>query len=377
MHLITYIIGILVLCILPDALLIGKAIKSGNKTLLYIQIATISLFILSIVGMLIGMHYSTHMLPVLCFGMIFFCLYVPKWLYLPFGLWNKHRIGILVACLGWLLLMYGLCIGRTEIETRSVTITSAKIPKAFHGFRIVQLSDVHLGSLLQNEHWIKHVPQRINALRPDLVVFTGDLVNTYAEEAEGWESVFCQLKAPHGKWACKGNHDYSHYQWRNNIDSTQNAQAVEHAYKQLGWKLLNNASTPLVKEQDTLFLCGVENISRPPFLSYGSVSKALQGIPDSLTVIMLSHDPIAWEDSIKQHRNVLLTLSGHTHAMQMGIDAWSMHFSPAAWIHPYWDGTYQENGQYLHVNRGLGYVGFPFRIGMKPEITLIELYSTE
>lgn len=377
MHLITYIVGVLVLCVLPDVLLWRKAIKTQNKPLKYTLLATNVLFLLSIVGMAIGMYYATHMLPVLIFGTIFFAIYVPKWLYLPLGLFNKHKTGMILAALGFIMVMYGLCIGRTEIEVRKVNITSNSIPAAFHGYKIVQLSDLHLGSLLKDEFWIKDLASHIDKLQPDLVVFTGDLVNTYAAETEGWESIFNAIQAPDGKWACKGNHDYSHYKWRNDIDSAQNAIAVTEAYKKLGWKLLNDSSTVLTKGTDSLYVCGVQNISRPPFHSYGSVSKAMQNIPDSLPIIMLSHDPIAWEDSIRQHKNVLLTLSGHTHAMQMGIDCWGIHLSPASIMHPYWDGTYQQDGQYLHVNRGLGYVGFPMRIGMKPEITLIELYSEE
>lgn len=377
MHLITYIVGVLVLCVLPDVLLWRKAIKTQNKPLKYTLLATNVLFLLSIVGMAIGMYYATHMLPVLIFGTIFFAIYVPKWLYLPFGLFNKHKTGMILAALGFIMVMYGLCIGRTQIETRTVTIKSSQVPPSFNGYRIVQLSDIHLGSLLKDEYWIKNLPQYIQSLNPNLIVFTGDLVNTYAEETEGWESIFNAIQAPDGKWACKGNHDYSHYKWRNDIDSTQNAIAVTEAYKKLEWKLLNDSSVVIKKGNDSIYICGVENISRPPFHSYGSVSKAMQNIADSSLVIMLSHDPIAWEDSIRQHKNVLLTLSGHTHAMQMGIDCWGIHLSPASIMHPYWDGTYQQDGQYLHVNRGLGYVGFPMRIGMKPEITLIELYSAE
>lgn len=377
MHLIVYILGVLLLCVLPDVLLWYKAIKQKLKPLLYVQIITNVLFVLSIIGMMVGMKYATHMMPVLIFGTVFFAIYIPKWLYLPFGMFNKHRIGMVLAAVGFMLVMYGLCIGRTQIETRTVTIKSSQVPPSFNGYRIVQLSDLHVGSLLKDEYWIKNLPQYIQSLNPDLIVFTGDLVNTYAEETEGWESIFNAIQAPDGKWACKGNHDYSHYKWRNDIDSTQNTIAVTEAYKKLGWKLLNDSSTVLTKGTDSLYVCGVQNISRPPFHSYGSVSKAMQNIADSSLVIMLSHDPIAWKDSIQQHKNVLLTLSGHTHAMQMGIDFWGLHLSPASLMHPYWDGTYQQGDQYLHVNRGLGYVGFPMRIGMKPEITLIELYSAE
>lgn len=377
MHLIVYILGVLVLCVLPDVLLWRRAIKDKNKVLLYTQIITNTLFILSIIGMGVGMQYATHMLPVLIFGTVFFAIYVPKWLYLPFGMFNKHRIGITMAALGFILVMYGLCIGRTQVETRTVTIQSAQVPRSFDGYRIVQIADLHLGSLLKDEYWVRTLPEYIQSLEPDLIVFTGDLVNCYADEANGWEAIFNRIEARDGKWACKGNHDYSHYKWRNDIDSLQNTLAVNDAFKKLGFQLLNDSTVVIKKGQDSIFVCGVENISRPPFRSHGNVSKAMQCVPDSVTAIMLSHDPIAWIDSIQQHKNVLLTLSGHTHAMQMGIDCWGLHLSPASWMHPYWDGAYQQGDQYLHVNRGLGYVGFPLRIGMKPEITLIELYSAE
>ena len=367
----------MIACILPDTILFIKAVKEKNKALLWTQISTCALFLLSIIGLAIGSQYTTHMMPLLCFGIIFFLLYVPKWFYLPWGLFNKHRIGILMASAACILLLYGLCIGRTEIETRHVKIKSSLIPPAFNQYRIVQISDLHLGSLLKDEYWIKNLPQQINALEPDLVVFTGDLVNSYAQETNGWENIFNNIDAPDGKWACKGNHDYSHYQWRDDMDSLANLAAVEQAYKQLGWTLLNDSSVVVKKEADSIYLCGTQNISRPPFRSYGSVQKAMQGVPDSTCVIMLSHDPIAWKDSIQQHHNVVLTLSGHTHAMQMGVDVLGVHVSPASLMHPYWDGTYQYKQQYLHVNRGMGYVGFPLRIGMKPEITCIELYSAE
>ena len=378
MHLIVYILGVLLLCVLPDVLLWYKAIKQKLKPLLYVQIITNVLFVLSIIGMVVGMKYATHMMPVLIFGTVFFAIYIPKWLYLPFGMFNKHRIGMVLAAVGFMLVMYGLCIGRTEMQQRTIVINSPQIPQAFDGYKIVQLSDLHLGSLLKDEYWVRQLPQAINNLEPDLVVFTGDLVNCYADETIGWEELFKQLEARDGKWACKGNHDYSHYnKWRNDIDSLQNTLAVNDAFKKLGFQLLNDSAAVIKKGQDSIFICGVENISRPPFGSHGSVSKAMQSVPDSVVAIMLSHDPIAWQDSIRQHKNVLLTLSGHTHAMQMGIDCWGIHLSPASIMHPYWDGTYQQDGQYLHVNRGLGYVGFPMRIGMKPEITLIELYSAE
>lgn len=379
MHLITYIIGLLIICVLPDTLLFWKAIKSGNKTLLYTQIITCSIFLLAIAGMLLGVLHTTSMIPVLCFGMVFFSLYLPKWLYLPFGLSNHHRTGIVISCVGFLTLLYGLCIGRTEVQVRPVIINSPHIPQSFNGYRIVQLSDMHLGSLIKDEYWLRHLPQQINALAPDLVVFTGDLVNSYASEADGWEEIFAQIDAKDGKWACKGNHDYSHYNWRGDIDSIANIKAVESAYKRLEWKLLNDSSTIIQKGNDSIYLCGVQNISRAPFKSYGNLSKTLQSTNDSTAIIMLSHDPIAWEDSIKYHKNVVLTLSGHTHAMQLGLDCWGLHLSPASLMHPFWDGTYQHeyHGQYLHVNRGIGYVGFPFRIGMKPEITLIELHTAE
>ena len=374
MHLIVYILGVLTLCLLPEILLWRKAVKHKIKPLLIVQIITNVLFVLSIAGMAVGMHYATHMMPVLIFGAIFFAIYLPKWLYLPFGMFNKHRMGITMAALGLMLIMYGVCIGRTQIATRTISIASPQVPRAFDGYRIVQLSDLHLGSLIKEEYWIRNLPQQVQALQPNLLVFTGDLVNCYAAETNGWEEIFNQLNAPDGKWACKGNHDFSHYKWRNDIDSLQNIAAIDEAYRQLGWQLLNDSSVVLKKETDSIYLCGVQNI---PFQSYGQITQTLQQVPDSALAILMMHDPIVWNDSVCQYNNVVLTLSGHTHAMQMGIDFWGLHLSPASMIHPYWDGTYQQGGQYLHVNRGLGYVGFPFRIGMKPEITLIELRSTQ
>lgn len=269
---------------------------------------------------------------------------------------------------------YGFWIGRYRYRVHEVTLFLPTLPKGWEGVRLVQLSDLHSGSFL-DPRALHPAWEKIQALAPDLLVFTGDWVNVYAEELGPFVADLRQLSAPLGKWAVWGNHDYGDYaRW-----ATSAEKAADHAYlaslvEAAGFRVLDNATYSLVQAGEPLFLLGVGNWSAwRRFQRYGDLAQAWQDIPPGACTILLSHDPTHWEYQVQGKYPIALTLSGHTHGLQMGVEGTTWRFSPASWLYTYWAGLYQKAGQYLYVNRGLGYVGLPARVGIWPEITMIRL----
>ena len=290
------------------------------------------------------------------------------------------KTGITFSLLAFILLMYGVLFGVYRFKVYDEQVKIQKIPPSFEGLRIVQISDLHLGS------WISKKPLReavteINNLYPDMVVFTGDMVNFTSDEAFRFEEILRSVKAPLGVYAILGNHDYGDYvSWPDSLSKQRNLFALSQFYTRIGWRLLRNESVVIYKGSDSLLLIGVENWSvKKLYGQKGNVKKAI-GMHKTMPLeILLTHDPSHWQFEItKDFPDIDLTLSGHTHGFQMGINTKWVQFSPAQWMYKYWGGLYQRNGndgklQYLYVNRGLGHIGYPGRIGMNPEITLITL----
>lgn len=283
------------------------------------------------------------------------------------------KAGLIAAGLPFLSMIYGMSKGRFNYFVKKVPLTFKNLPSAFDGFKIVQISDLHLGNYNKEYHQLYPIVDMINQCNPDLIVFTGDLVNNFADETIGWDSLFSKLKAPYGKFSILGNHDYGNYsRWRTEHDKAQNFRQIIQAHERFGFKLLNNENKMLQKGNDTIALTGVENWGHPPFPQYGDLKKALKGTEDTPFNILLSHDPDHFDAEVVKSP-VDLMLAGHTHGMQMGIQFKNFRWSPAQWKFKYWDGLYRTNDKALYVNRGLGFVGIPMRVGMPPEITLIEL----
>jgi predicted MPP superfamily phosphohydrolase len=218
--------------------------------------------------------------------------------------------------------------------------------------------------------------KEVNELKPDLIVFTGDMVNNFSSELLPWIETLQKLKADYGKYAVTGNHDYGDYSlWNSKQEKEKNLKQFYQNMENAGFHMLNNAHIPIVIQNDTLWLVGVENWGKPPFSQYGNLSKALEGVPENSLIILLTHDPSHWRAEVLSHP-IALTLSGHTHAMQMGVEIGHVKWSPAKYIYPEYDGLYQQGKQYLYVNRGQGYLGLPGRIGMQPEITQFTLKNS-
>ncbi|UTW64146.1 metallophosphoesterase [bacterium SCSIO 12741] len=282
--------------------------------------------------------------------------------------------GIVMAGLPFLSMVKGITFGKYDYRVHRVPLTFPNLPKAFDGFTIAQLSDIHTGSFDSKSSVLKGI-EMVNDLKADLVVFTGDLVNSRSDEVLPFMDIFSKLSSPNGVMSTKGNHDYGiYYQWENQEAHTQDQLNLAKYHKELGFDLLNNENRILEKDGEKMAIVGVENWGLPPFPQVGDLDKALQGTEEVPFTVLLSHDPSHWDEKVLSHsRNIDLTLSGHTHGMQFGVDLTWLKWSPVKYKYPRWAGLYREADQYLYVNRGFGFIGFPGRVGILPEITLFEL----
>jgi predicted MPP superfamily phosphohydrolase len=243
------------------------------------------------------------------------------------------------------------------------------------GLKIIQISDIHSGSFLLKEP-VQESIRMIMEQKPDIIFFTGDLINALASEMEPFIEMFSSINAPLGVYSILGNHDYGDYhQWSNKEEKQKNFDELKQMHKNLGWNLLLNEHRQIPVKETLLNIIGVENYSaHPRFQKYGDLKKATEGLNGGSFTILLSHDPSHWDDQvIKDYRQIQLTLSGHTHGFQFGVEIPGFKWSPIQYVYPRWAGLYQLESQYLYVNRGLGYLGYPGRVGILPEITLLTL----
>lgn len=285
-------------------------------------------------------------------------------------------VGVGAGLLPFSTLLYGMWRNPYRYKVRRAQVSVASLPSALEGLRIIQISDIHSGSFTLKEP-VENAIRMINDLDPDIICFTGDLVNNRTVEMVPFVDMFSQLKARYGVFSVLGNHDYGDYwQWPDADSKKANFEEMIGMHKQLGWNLLRNAHRVLPIGDSALLLAGVENYSaNPRFHRYGDLNAALQDAPEDIPCVLLSHDPSHWEAQVLNHpRQIDLTLSGHTHGMQFGIEipGW-IKWSPIQYLYKQWAGLYQQSSQYLYVNRGLGFLGYPGRVGILPEITLIEL----
>lgn len=288
-----------------------------------------------------------------------------------------YRFGAVAAAMPFAAAAYGMLKGRWDFRVINETVSSPKIPDAFDGFKVVQFSDAHLGSFFNNYKPVEAALKIINDLQPDVILFTGDLVNNYSAEAEQWIPYFKKLRAKYGKFSVLGNHDYGGYGQYDAPDGKQkNFNRLIEIHREMGFKLLRNENVQLVKGPAAIDLLGVENWGVKPFPQLGDVDQAKQGTSKSAFKILMSHDPSHWDvEILPRHSDIDLTLSGHTHGAQFGVELGNIKWSPVKYKYKRWGGMYAQGKQKLYVNRGFGYIGFPGRVGMPPEITCFTLKS--
>ena len=283
------------------------------------------------------------------------------------------KAGMFAATVPIVTMGYGILLGAHDYRVRRVKVKLPHLPNAFHGLRIGQLSDIHSGSFF-NKTAVQGGVAMLVRERPDIIFFTGDLVNDRAEEMDEYLSIFSKIRAPLGVYSTLGNHDYGDYiMWPSAIAKRQNFRAICKAHELLGWRLLMNEHHIITQGTDKLAIIGVENWGTGRFAKYGRLDKAYQGTESSPVKLLLSHDPSHWDAVVRpQFKDIDITFS-HTHGFQFGVEIGSFRWSPAQYIYKQWAGLYQEGHQYLYVNRGFGYIGYPGRIGILPELTILEL----
>jgi len=286
------------------------------------------------------------------------------------------RLALIISAVPFLASIYGIVAGRFNFNVVKKTLSFTKLPASFDGFKIVQFSDLHIGSLAGHKDQLEKAIDLINEQKPDVIFFTGDMVNNIATELDGWEKTLSKLSAKHGVFSVLGNHDYGEYfPWDNEEDKQANIQSLKNRQKNMNFNLLLNDNRIIGKNGEQIAIVGVENWGNPPFPQYGNLQKALEKTENVPFKLLLSHDPTHFDMQVAGKEDIALSFSGHTHGMQFAINFGGISWSPVKWKYKKWRGLYQHknNEQYLYVNIGLGYIGFPGRVGTDPEITVIEL----
>lgn len=285
-----------------------------------------------------------------------------------------RQSALTIASVPFASMLYGITKGKYNFKINKLNIDSKNLPKSFDGFRIVQISDIHSGSF-DSRDAIKEGIDLINQQNADVILFTGDLVNNDSREVEPFIDDFKKLKSKNGVYSVLGNHDYGDYKkWNSDKEKEDNMQLLYQYQKQMNFTLLNNQNAIISKQGEKIGIIGVENWGNAPFPQRGDLDKAILGLEDVPFKILMSHDPTHWNKKVIPHKSHFdLTLSGHTHGMQFGIEVPGFKWSPSQYIYPEWADLYEKSGQYLYVNRGFGFLGFPGRAGIRPEITVIEL----
>lgn len=285
------------------------------------------------------------------------------------------QIAIGLASIPFASLLYGMFRGKYNFKVLSYKLEYDDLPEAFEGFKIAQISDIHSGSF-DNPKKVQYGVDLVNAQDADVVFFTGDLVNNRAEEILPWIQTFKKINAKHGVYSILGNHDYGDYSpWESPEAKKKNMEDLKKAQKKMGWDLLLNESRFIEKQGQRVAILGVENWGSGGFKKAGDLNKALSNVAAEDFKILMSHDPSHWEAEVIPHPfNIHLTLSGHTHGMQFGIEipGW-IKWSPIKWRYKQWAGIYEKLNQRLNVNRGFGYLAYPGRVGIWPEVTVITL----
>jgi predicted MPP superfamily phosphohydrolase len=386
-----FIAFIIFLIIIPDIYIYLRFIRNRVRTSIAALHWVISAYFI-IVSLSILFNINTILSPDTSYHFMIFitalgAVYIPKLVFVTFDLfffltkkrWRKIQYaGYILATIAFFAITYAVGWGKFNFQRREFTVTLDNLPDNFDGYKIVFFTDMHLGNFSGLQKRVKPLFDMMNRENADLIVFTGDMVNNFASEFDGWEPYFLNLKSKDGKIAILGNHDYSvYYNWKSNDLRSANQQGILDGIRKLGFNLLLNQSVTIGKECDTIAIVGTENWGRAPHPQYADLEKAMKDTETIPLKILLTHDPDYWEEFIVGKEKIPLTLAGHTHGAQIGVDWGFIKLSPAQLRINFWDGIYKINDQYLIVSRGVGNAGVPARLGMSPEYVVITLRKKE
>jgi len=388
--------------ILFDIRSMVKKVRQRRATWIYLSFMAVCYVLLFSLMFMPVRNEDGEILPVMWILYTYLSLFVPRLVYLVFSLFGRlvrlifrpkrkryymAYTGAGIGALVFIMLWVGVLYTRHHIETNKVELASERLPDAFEGYRIVQFSDAHVGTWGNDTVFISKLVDEINALDPDMIVFTGDIVNRKTKEMSPFLNVLKRLRATDGVFSVLGNHDYGDYiDWKDLKDKKSNQNLMKEWQKEMGWDLMYNEHRFITRENDTIVLIGVENWGEPPFHQYGKLTEAYPlsndstyNLNDNRFKILLTHNPEHWIREVKKISNTDLTMSGHTHAMQMMVSAGEWKWSPSKYKYPTWGGLFEDKGKdgtpmFLYVNIGSGEVGMPSRLGSAyPEITEIVL----
>ncbi|MDE5561259.1 MAG: metallophosphoesterase [Bacteroidaceae bacterium] len=299
--------------------------------------------------------------------------WMPGWIHALFAMLRVPRIGIAARAMLFAAMLYGICFGWKRPTVREIAVSSLRVPPAFRGYRIVHISDLHIGTYRAAPHVMEKIVELVNDAQPDLIVFTGDIVNMSPEELTPFTGILSRMQAADGIVSILGNHDYCTYGRKRNVtEAAEQQQKIIAMQRAMGWKMLLNENIVLHRGTDSIAVIGVENDGRPPFPARADLVKAMCGLRQETFKILLSHDPSHWRSAVAGHTDIDLTLSGHTHAMQLRIG----NISPSRLLYREWGGIYTHGRQHLYVNTGTG-SNVPFRLGAWPEITVLTLTEAD
>lgn len=388
-----YVMIILILLIAIPDIFFYRRLKNKNVKPIYLVLHVVpALFFTGLfLYMKFGMPYLHNyrlVVVIMWFVFLFLLIYIPKLLHIIFyflhvlyrRIFKKESpyfdiVRVTLTVIVVTVMFMSAYVTPRMFEVTHAEVTIKGLPDAFDGYKIVQLSDIHLGSWNRKYNKFEPVIHLVNEQHADLIVFTGDMVNNFANETEGWEPLFTQFKAKDAKYAILGNHDYGDYtEWKDLSKKELNRNQIKENIRKLGFQLLLNENQVIRKGADSIYIVGVENWGKLRDAQYGDIAKALKNTNPVTPKIMLSHDPTHWDSQIFGKKDVALTLSGHTHAAQLGVSLFGRLYSPASLVFKYWYGLYKVGNQYLYVNRGLGFIGIPMMIGVRPEITVLTLH---
>lgn len=373
------ILTIIALLVLPD-IYISTVLLRGTWWRILCWLPTIAMMILTAAFM---RGHNSQTVLVLLFGAVL-CIGVPKLILCICSLAGRaaglipalsaapragDTVGCVLAAAVAAISIFSMTAGRTILAVKRTTMEFEQLPEAFDGYRIVHFSDLHAGSFGRSTRFMSRLAEAINAEQADAVMFTGDIINSSFEELEPFGQVLAQLRARDGIYSVTGNHDYSEYhRWPTRDGAARSLELVKRAEREAGWNLLLNEHRIITRGGEQIAIIGVENVGRPPFPSKGDLRKALDGLPENMFKVLLSHDPTHWRAEVLPQSDVALMLAGHTHAMQFRLGG----FSPSAWTYDEWGGEYDCGGRKLYVSTGTGGTA-PFRFGAWPCIDVITL----